>query len=32
VVGVGAAYMTIAKPHHRSDTPHGDAIPTVVEA
>jgi amino acid transporter len=30
VVGVGAAYMFVAKPYNRSETPHGDAIPTAV--
>jgi amino acid transporter len=32
VIGVGAAYMLVAKPYNRSETPHGDAIPTGVEA
>jgi amino acid transporter len=32
VIGIGAAYMVVARPYNRSETPHGDAIPTVVEA
>ncbi|GAB3790424.1 hypothetical protein [Nocardioides ungokensis] len=32
VVGVGALYMVIAKPHHRSEAPHGDAVPVPTHA
>ena len=30
VVGVGVVFMAVAKPYNRSETPHGDAIPTAV--
>ncbi len=32
VVGVGLAYMVLAKPHLRKDAPHGDAIRSTVDA
>ena len=32
VVGLGLAYMLVAKPYLRKDTPHGDAVPQTVEA
>jgi amino acid transporter len=32
VIGVGLAYMLIAKPYLRKDAPHGDAVRTTVDA